>query len=92
MWLGSSVVRVLARYARGPWLESWSGHVLFLPCDTYANNKEADHDCHLAVSPVNNSDSDARIFLSCIAKILKLAKFRCRKTLARFENDKDLFF
>ena len=34
----------------------------FLPCDTYANNKGADHDCHLDVSPVNNSDSDARMF------------------------------
>ena len=29
MWLGSSVVRVLARYARGPGFESRSGHVLF---------------------------------------------------------------
>lgn len=28
----SSVVRVLARYARGPWFESRSGRVLF-PCD-----------------------------------------------------------
>ena len=33
VWLGSSVVRVLARYARGRVFESWSGHVLFLPCD-----------------------------------------------------------
>ena len=31
MWLGSSVVRVLARYARGPGFESRSGHVLFPP-------------------------------------------------------------
>ena len=29
VWLGSSVVRVLARYARGPGFESRSGHVLF---------------------------------------------------------------
>ena len=51
----------------------------FLPCDTYANNKGAAHDYNLDVSPVNNSDSDARIFLSCIVKMVKLAKFRCRK-------------
>ena len=31
MWLGSSVVWVLARYARGTGFESWSGHVLFPP-------------------------------------------------------------
>ena len=31
VWLGSSVVRVLARYARGPGFESRSGHVLFPP-------------------------------------------------------------
>ena len=30
-WLGSSVVRVLARYARGPAFEFRSGHVLFPP-------------------------------------------------------------
>ena len=29
MWLGSSVVRVLARSERGPGFESRSGHVLF---------------------------------------------------------------
>ena len=29
MWLGSSVVRVIARFARGPGLESRSGRVLF---------------------------------------------------------------
>ena len=46
----------------------------FLPCDTHVNNKGADHDCHLDVSPVNNSESDARIFLSCIANIVKLGK------------------
>ena len=59
---------------------------------TYANNKGAAH--HLDLSPVNNSDSDARIFLSCIVKMVKLATFRCRKTSARFENNKinqDLF-
>ena len=48
----------------------------FLPCDTYANNKGADHDCHLDVLQVNSSDSDTRIFLSYIAKMVKLAKFR----------------
>ena len=31
VWLGSSVVRVLARCARGPGIESRSGHVLFPP-------------------------------------------------------------
>ena len=31
VWLGSSAVRVLARYARDPGFESRSGHVLF-PC------------------------------------------------------------
>ena len=31
MWLGSSVVRVLARSARGPGFEFRSGHVLFPP-------------------------------------------------------------
>ena len=31
VWLGSSVVRVLARYARGPGFESRSGHVLVPP-------------------------------------------------------------
>ena len=31
VWLGSSVVRVLARSARGPGFESRSGHVLFPP-------------------------------------------------------------
>ena len=31
LWLGSSVVRVLAWYARGPGFESRSGHVLFPP-------------------------------------------------------------
>ena len=46
MWLGSSVVRVLAWYARGPGFESWLGHVLFLPFDAYANNKGAAHDYH----------------------------------------------
>ena len=91
MWLGSSAVRVLARYARGPVFESWSAMWFFLPCDTYANNKGADHNYHLDVSPGNNSDSDARIFLSCIVKMIKLAKFRCRKTSARFENNKDFF-
>ena len=63
MWLGSSVVRVLARCARGPGFESWLGNLLFLSCDTNANNKGAAHDYHLDVSPVNNSDSDARIFV-----------------------------
>ena len=29
MWLGSSMVRVLAWSARDPGFESWSGHVLF---------------------------------------------------------------
>ena len=40
-WLGSSVVRVLARYARGPGFESRSGRVLFPPlCQyTYVENK-----------------------------------------------------
>ena len=31
VWLGSSVVRVLARYARDPGFESRSGHLLFPP-------------------------------------------------------------
>ena len=31
VWLGSSVVRVLARSARGPGFESRSGHVSFTP-------------------------------------------------------------
>ena len=31
VWLGRSVVRVLARYARGPGFESRSGHVPFPP-------------------------------------------------------------
>ena len=31
VWLGSSVVRVLARYARGPGFESRSGRVPFPP-------------------------------------------------------------
>ena len=31
VWLGSLVVRVLARYARGPGFESQSGHVLLPP-------------------------------------------------------------
>ena len=31
MWFGSSVVRVLTRYARGPGFGCRSGHVLFLP-------------------------------------------------------------
>ena len=31
MWLSNLVVSVLARYARGLWLESQSGHVLFPP-------------------------------------------------------------
>ena len=35
VWLGSSVVRVLARYARGPGFESWSGHVLFSSLVTF---------------------------------------------------------
>ena len=86
------------------WSECWLGmrEVLgsspgwamcfFLPFDAYANNKGAALDYHLDVSPVNNSDSDARIFLSCIVKMVKLAKFRCRKTSARFENNQELFF
>ena len=35
MRIGSLVVRVLARSARGPWFESGSGHVLFLPYDIW---------------------------------------------------------
>ena len=38
MWLGSSVVRVLARYARGPGFESRSGHVLFTSPVTFGGS------------------------------------------------------
>ena len=44
VWLGSSVVRVLARSARGPWFESRSGHVLFPPlCYLVASVGECSH-------------------------------------------------
>ena len=34
VWLDSSVVNLLARSARGPGFKSWSGHLIFLPCDS----------------------------------------------------------